>query len=196
MTHRELLELVERAAAWLSGAGIRPGDVVCWQTPNWWEAHLLGLAVWHVGAVSAPIAPFYREHELRQVIEEVRPAAVISAESFRGFEHAEAFDDLLAENGLDEIPRILLRGSRFGWTPFDDVVWHGIDAYRPPKSERTSLAWSCSPPAPRRAPRPPCTPRARCWPKPGNSLTLGGCAGRMSPTWPRRCNTSPDCSMQ
>src|SRR5271166_1880653 len=124
MTHRELLELVERAAAWLSGNGIRPGDVVCWQTPNWWEAHLLGLAIWHVGAVSAPIAPFYREHELRQVIEEVRPAAVISAESFRGFAHAEAFDDLLAENGLDEIPRILLRGSRFGWTRFDDVMWH------------------------------------------------------------------------
>jgi acyl-CoA synthetase (AMP-forming)/AMP-acid ligase II len=124
MTHRELLELVERAAAWLTGAGIRPGDVVCWQTPNWWEAHLLGLAVWHVGAVSAPIAPFYREHELRQVIEEVRPAAVITAESFRGFEHAEAFEDLLAQNGLEEIPRILLRGSRFGWTPFDDVVWH------------------------------------------------------------------------
>ncbi|MGB7869944.1 MAG: AMP-binding protein [Mycobacterium sp.] len=124
MTHRELLKLVEHAAAWLRGAGIGPGAVVCWQTPNWWEAHLLGLAIWHVGAVSAPIAPFYREHELRQVIEEVRPAAVISAESFRGFAHAEAFDDLLADNGLDEIPRILLRGSRFGWTPFDEVVWH------------------------------------------------------------------------
>src|ERR1700741_1491808 len=124
MTPGELLGLVERAAAWLSGVGIRPGDVVCWQTPNWWEAHLLGLAVWHVGAVSAPIAPFYREHELRQGIEGVRPAGVISAQSFRGFEHAEAFEDLLAENGLDEIPRILLRGSRCGWTPFDDVVWH------------------------------------------------------------------------
>jgi acyl-CoA synthetase (AMP-forming)/AMP-acid ligase II len=124
VTHRELLELVGRAAAWLSGNGIRSGDVVCWQTPNWWEAHLLGLAIWHVGAVSAPIAPFYREHELRQVIEEVRPAAVISAESFRDFAHAEALEDLLAENGLDAIPRILLRGSRCGWTPFDDVVGH------------------------------------------------------------------------
>jgi acyl-CoA synthetase (AMP-forming)/AMP-acid ligase II len=124
MTHRELLGFVERAAAWLSGAGIRPGDIVCWQTPNWWEAHLLGLAIWHIGAVSAPIAPFYREHELRQVIEEVRPAAVISVESFRGFAHAEAFDDLLAETGLDKIPRILLRGSRCGWTSFDAVVCH------------------------------------------------------------------------
>jgi acyl-CoA synthetase (AMP-forming)/AMP-acid ligase II len=124
MTHRELLELVERAASWLTGAGVGPGDVVCWQTPNWWEAHLLGLAVWHVGAVSAPIAPFYREHELRQVIEEVRPSVVIAAESFRGFDHAEAFEDLLAVAGLGAIPRIILRGSRFGWTSFDDVVWH------------------------------------------------------------------------
>src|ERR1700759_2128227 len=77
MTHRELLGLVERAAAWLSGAGIRSGDVVCWQTPNWWEAHLLALAVWHVGAVSAPIAPLYREHELRQVMEGVPPLAAL-----------------------------------------------------------------------------------------------------------------------
>jgi acyl-CoA synthetase len=124
MTHRELLALVERAAAWLSEAGIRPGDIVCWQTPNWWEAHLLGLAIWHIGAVSAPLAPFYREHELRQAIEDVRPAAVISVESFRGFAHAEAFDDLLTETGLAEIPRILLRGSRCGWASFDAVVCH------------------------------------------------------------------------
>src|ERR1700743_651801 len=75
LTYQELLEHVERAAAWLSGSRIGPGDVVCWQTPNWWEAHVLALAVWHVGAVSCPIAPFYREHELRQVIEQVRPAA-------------------------------------------------------------------------------------------------------------------------
>jgi acyl-CoA synthetase len=65
LTYRELLALVERAAAWLGGAGVGPGDVVCWQTPNWWEAHVLGLAIWHAGAVSCPVAPFYREHELR-----------------------------------------------------------------------------------------------------------------------------------
>ena len=125
LTYQELLEQVERAAAWLSGAGIGAGDVVCWQTPNWWEAQVLALAVWHVGAVSSPIAPFYREHELRQVIEQVQPAAVIGAKSFRGFEHAEAFDDLLAGYGLRDIPKVVLRGLRPGWTPFVDVVSHG-----------------------------------------------------------------------
>src|SRR5271163_3580201 len=125
LTYRELLEEVERAAAWLAGAGVGPGDVVCWQTPNWWEAHVLGLALWHAGAVSCPIAPFYREHELRQVIEQVRPAAVVTVESFRGFAHAEAFDDLLAGAGLGDVARVVLRGTRPGWSPFDDVVSHG-----------------------------------------------------------------------
>jgi acyl-CoA synthetase (AMP-forming)/AMP-acid ligase II len=122
LTYQELLELVEHAGGWLTKSGVRPGDVVCWQTPNWWEAHVLGLAIWHIGAVSCPIAPFYREHELRHVMEQVRPAAVVSAEAFRGFAHAEAFDDLLADAGLGAIPRVVLRGCRPGWTPFEDVV--------------------------------------------------------------------------
>jgi acyl-CoA synthetase (AMP-forming)/AMP-acid ligase II len=125
LTYGELLEVVERAAGWLAAAGVGPGDVVCWQTPNWWEAHALGLAIWHAGAVSCPIAPFYREHELRQVIEQVRPAAVMAAETFRGFAHAEAFDDLLAGAGLGDVARIVLRGTRPGWSPFDAVVSHG-----------------------------------------------------------------------
>jgi acyl-CoA synthetase (AMP-forming)/AMP-acid ligase II len=124
LTYQELLELVERASAWLAGAGVGPGDVVCWQTPNWWEAHVLGLAVWHVGAVSCPIAPFYREHELRQVIEQVRPVAVVTAETFRGFAHAEAFDDLLGAAGLGDAARVVLRGTRPGWSSFDVVVSH------------------------------------------------------------------------
>jgi acyl-CoA synthetase len=124
LTYQELLELVERAAAWLTAAGVGPGDVVCWQTPNWWESHVLGLAIWHAGAVSCPIAPFYREHELRQVIEQVRPAAVVTAETFRGFAHAEAFDDLLAAAGLGDAARVLLRGARPGWSSFDTVASH------------------------------------------------------------------------
>jgi acyl-CoA synthetase (AMP-forming)/AMP-acid ligase II len=125
LTYQELLDLVGRAGCWLTKSGVRQGDVVVWQTPNWWEAHVLGLAIWHIGAVSSPVAPFYREHELRGVIEQVRPAAVIAAESFRGFAHAEAFDDLLADAGLTAIPRVVLRGSRPGWTPFDDLVSTG-----------------------------------------------------------------------
>ncbi|GAB4902130.1 hypothetical protein MAHJHV30_01260 [Mycobacterium avium subsp. hominissuis] len=125
LTYQELLKMVEHAAAWLAAADVGPGDVVCWQTPNWWEAYVLGLAIWHAGAVSCPIAPFCREHELRQVLEQVRPAAVITVANFRGFAHAEAFDDLLAWAGLGDAARVVLRGARPGWSPFEVVVSPG-----------------------------------------------------------------------
>jgi acyl-CoA synthetase len=124
LTYGELLALVERAAAWLAGAGVGRGDVVCWQTPNWWEAHVLGLAIWHLGAVSIPVVSFYREHELRQIVEQIRPAVVVTAESHRGFAHAEAFDALLNEADHSAAVKIILRGSRPGWTGFDDLVAH------------------------------------------------------------------------
>jgi acyl-CoA synthetase len=68
------------------------------------------------------VVPVFREHELRQIIGQIRPTVVITAKEFRGFKHAEAFDELLAEVGLDGTARVILRGSRAGWTPFDDVV--------------------------------------------------------------------------
>src|SRR3984957_3127954 len=121
-TYRELLDLVQRGAGWLASAGVVPGDVVVWQAPNWWEAHVLGLSIWHLGAVSCPVVPFYREHELRQIIEQVRPSVVVTAGEHRGFAHAEAFDELLADAGLDDTARIILRGSRARWTSFDEVI--------------------------------------------------------------------------
>lgn len=128
LTYAELSDLVERAAGWLAAVGVGHGDVVCWQTPNWWEAHVLGLAIWRAGAVSCPVVPVYREHELRQIIGQVRPAVVIAAGEFRGFKHAEAFDELLAEAGVDGAARVILRGSRPRWTPFEKVV-----GARPPR---------------------------------------------------------------
>ena len=102
LTYRELRELVERAAGWLAGAGAGPGDVVCWQTPNWWEAHVLGLAIWHLDAVSCPVVPFYREHELRQIIDDGSFADLINRQS------AQASSALLAGITADDIALLFL----------------------------------------------------------------------------------------
>ena len=37
--------------------GVRPGDVVAWQLPNWWEAVVLCWAIWRCGAIASPITP-------------------------------------------------------------------------------------------------------------------------------------------
>jgi acyl-CoA synthetase len=122
LTYRQVFGLAERVAGWLVAHGVRPGSVVCWQTPNWWEAHVVSHAIWHAGAVSAPLAPIYREHEIRHVVELTQPSAVVTATAFRGFDHADAFDTILAECGLGDVPRLALRGSRRGWATFDEIT--------------------------------------------------------------------------
>ena len=66
---------VERAAGALAGAmvaaGVRAGDVVSWQAPNWWESVVVALAAWRIGAINNPVLPIYREHELGQIFEDV-----------------------------------------------------------------------------------------------------------------------------
>jgi acyl-CoA synthetase len=116
--------LVDRAAGHLTGSGISPGDVVLWQTPNWWESYVLALAIWQVGAVSNPVVPFYRENELRHIVAELRPDAVICSGQVRNHNGAELLEQVLGEVGVDPRARIVLRGSLTGWTSVEEAFEH------------------------------------------------------------------------
>jgi cyclohexanecarboxylate-CoA ligase len=50
-----LERLVASVAGGLAGLGVRRGDAVAWQLPNWWEVLVLFRACWRLGAVAAPI---------------------------------------------------------------------------------------------------------------------------------------------
>ncbi len=130
-------ELVAQAASLASAfgaAGIGRGDVVSWQVPNWWEALVVALASWRVGAVNNPVLMIYREHELRQIFADLRPAVVVAPPSFRRTEHQQLLDAVLEE--LDHTPRLRVgvRGGDRRWTPLEDLLHarpapqaHGID---------------------------------------------------------------------
>ncbi|HEY1969638.1 MAG TPA: AMP-binding protein [Pseudonocardia sp.] len=124
LTYRRLRERVDRAAGFLTASGIGPGDVVCWQTPNWWEAYVLALAIWQVGAISNPVVPFYRENELRHITAELRPDAVICAGQVRGHHGAELMQQVLDEVGVAPRARIVVRGSLPSWTPAQEAFGH------------------------------------------------------------------------
>ena len=51
----QLESLVAGLAGGLRSMGVRRGDVVTWQMPNWWEALVLYRACWRCGAVAAPL---------------------------------------------------------------------------------------------------------------------------------------------
>src|SRR6185369_6688586 len=53
-----------RLAAALAACGLRAGDVLAFQTPNWLEAVLIDLAACRLGLVLCPIIPIYRDREV------------------------------------------------------------------------------------------------------------------------------------
>jgi acyl-CoA synthetase (AMP-forming)/AMP-acid ligase II len=118
----ELIGLASRFGGYLQAHGIGPGDVVLWQLPNWWESLAVAYGIWAAGAVSSPVVPIYREHELRQVIEAVRPRCVVVPESFRGVDHVALVSDACDAVGHQPDVRVVLRGAATGWTMFDDAV--------------------------------------------------------------------------
>ena len=79
----ELRDRSARVAAGLAARGIRPGDVVAWQLPNWWEAVVLCWAIWRCGAVASPITPTLRSREVGFILRRSEARAVAVPRQFR-----------------------------------------------------------------------------------------------------------------
>lgn len=78
-------------------AGVRRGDRVVVQLPNWAEFMVSYLAIARIGAVTVPIMPVYRHTEVEHVLHNSGAVAAITAGTFRRFDHAGMFRDLRAE---------------------------------------------------------------------------------------------------
>jgi acyl-CoA synthetase (AMP-forming)/AMP-acid ligase II len=102
----------------LVDGGVRRGDRVLIQMPNRIEALLAQVAAFRSGAVAAPIVPIYREHELRHIVADCRPTAVITATEFRGRFPAREIDSQLEATGLRPLVKITTGEPEPGWEPF------------------------------------------------------------------------------
>ena len=104
-----------RLAAGLWSRGVRPGDVVAIQLPNWREAALTFWASSFLGAVIVPIVHFYGRSELTHILGSARPKVFITAAEFGRMQHqpdlcadvpivglvgTESFDELLDDQPL------------------------------------------------------------------------------------------------
>ena len=125
LTWAELVDAATRFGGFLVSRGIGPGDVVTWQLPNWWQSLVAAYGIWAAGAISNPVVEIYREHELRRIVETLRPRAVVTAAEFRGCAHADMWSDVCRDVGWAPEVQVVLRGTAAGWTPFDDTMGAG-----------------------------------------------------------------------
>jgi acyl-CoA synthetase (AMP-forming)/AMP-acid ligase II len=117
----ELADAATRLAAVLAAHEIGPGAVVVWQLPNWWEALAVAHAIWMAGAISVPVVPIYREHELATIMQAVQPECVIGPPAFRGHDHVEMLEEAARAAGVTPTVRIVVRGDATGWVSWDDT---------------------------------------------------------------------------
>lgn len=118
---KELIDAATRFGGFLHSHDVGPGDVVVWQLPNWWESLVVAHGIWAAGAISSPVVPIYREHELTQVIGAVQPKVVVTGGVIKGRDHVEMFTTACEQADASPALKIVVRGSATGWHTFDDA---------------------------------------------------------------------------
>ena len=102
VSYRELAEIVRRLAAGLWMLGVRPGDAVAIQLPNWREFVFFQQAAVRIGAVYIPLLPQLRAGDLEYLLGACRAKMLVVPATFRKFDHAAMAMELRAR-----LPRLL-----------------------------------------------------------------------------------------
>ncbi|MGI9380355.1 MAG: AMP-binding protein [Methyloligellaceae bacterium] len=87
LTCRELRDKSAKLAASLRNIGLKQGDVISLQLPNWWEAAVIDMAAAMGGFVVNPIVPIYRESEVLYILRNSGSRMYIAPDHFGNFDY-------------------------------------------------------------------------------------------------------------
>lgn len=116
-TYATLLQDAEALAGALLDLGVRPGEVIAFQTPNWIEAAVINLAAALGGFVINPIVIIYRDAEVRQMLADCGARIFFHAASFRSFDFAAMVDRI-----RPDLPRLAHAIPVRSGSAFTDLV--------------------------------------------------------------------------
>ena len=121
LTHRELVDRADAAAARLLDLGMAKGDRIVVQLGNGWEFVVLILACLRVGIVPVTALPAHRRTELAYLARHAEATAIAVPDRLRDFDH-----QTLAHDLADEV-REATGGSWHVLVAGDDVASASID---------------------------------------------------------------------
>jgi acyl-CoA synthetase len=135
-TYAQVEDLAARLAGYLRDAGVRRGDVVSVQLPNWAEFLAVDIACLKLGAVVNPMLPQHRRTELSYRIGVCGSTALVTTTQFRSMDYRDLAAQLAAEEPtLRTVLAVTNRGlvdDRL--TSFDEAAAHAPlppDAWTP-----------------------------------------------------------------
>jgi non-ribosomal peptide synthetase component E (peptide arylation enzyme) len=112
ITYGELKTRVDRVAAGLGALGIRRGDVVTIQLPNWAEFADVFFALECLGAVANQIGPDFRTREVDYILRFSESRAFVCPASFKSFDYVKMIGEL--RPGLPDLQAVCVLGGAAG----------------------------------------------------------------------------------
>ena len=124
MTYAELLAEAQALARGMLAAGVKRGETVSFQLPNWLEAVVVNLACALAGIVVVPVIPIYRQAELRFILKDCRARMLFIPQSFRSIDYPQMIDSLRGElPDLRDV--VVVRGAADGMSRYQDMIETG-----------------------------------------------------------------------
>ena len=124
LTYRQLGAQVDRLAEALLALGIRKGDHVAVDLPNWLEFVFAHFAITRIGAAIVLVNPRYREIELAHILRDSNAVALILPVEFENFHYLPMIRNLRAN--LPDLRHVIAVGEQTNVEPdvicFDELV--------------------------------------------------------------------------
>ena len=98
--HIEFASIFKEAMALatsLSSLGLKAGDVISFQLPNWRETVAIDIAAVWLGLVVNPVIPIYRDHELAFILADSRCRCLFIPGTYRGYDFPQMIERLSPE---------------------------------------------------------------------------------------------------
>jgi len=108
-----------RLATFFLSRGLKPGDVISFQLPNWVEAAVVALAARMCGLIINPVTPIYREAELSYILADCGSKLIFVPQLFRKWDHLRQVRTL---NNLNEAQQKALSSLDPAGFPASDKV--------------------------------------------------------------------------
>ncbi|SEO67083.1 Acyl-CoA synthetase (AMP-forming)/AMP-acid ligase II [Salinihabitans flavidus] len=109
LRYGEVLEKASALARGLLDMGIRPGETISFQLPNWPETVLINAACALAGFVINPVIPIYREAELRHILRDCRARVLFIPKRFRGVDYPSMITSL--RDDLPDLDHVAILGD-------------------------------------------------------------------------------------
>jgi cyclohexanecarboxylate-CoA ligase len=97
ISYAHLSHAADKIALGLRDLGVRRGDIVSFQLPNWWEFLAIVLGCIRIGAVTHPIMPVLRHRELAFMAKLTEARVLIVPQRFRNFDFETMAHEVAAE---------------------------------------------------------------------------------------------------